>query len=110
MNESTKNVRTLIVSFVIAIMFLIPLRFIEVGQNMMEQPAVLGDQTEQTEQVEVVLPNSEVSTIEYACMSKEEAGKVISMLKGIIENGKLTAVEVDNVISDMKVLENYSCK
>lgn len=48
MMESTRNVRTLIVSFVIAIMVLVPLRFVEVGETMetMSQDQVLGVETQ----------------------------------------------------------------
>ena len=59
MNENARNTRTLIVSFVFAIMALIPLRFVEVGQMMQEQPMVLGEETQMVE--EVVLPESGVS-------------------------------------------------
>jgi hypothetical protein len=45
MNEQTRNIRTLIVCFAVAIMVLIPLRFIEVGNSLMERSdeAVLGE-------------------------------------------------------------------
>ena len=47
MNDFNRNTRTLIVSFVIAIFALIPLRFIEVGeqQNALNQSQVLGETT-----------------------------------------------------------------
>lgn len=59
MNDTNRNTRTLIVSFVIAIMFLIPLRFIEVGQGMetVTRAQVLG---ESVSIEEVVLPNATV--------------------------------------------------
>jgi hypothetical protein len=49
MNNSNRNTRTLIVSFLIAVFALIPLRFIEVGQQqeLMMQTRVLGEKIEQ---------------------------------------------------------------
>jgi len=48
MNNSNRNTRTLIVSFLIAIFALIPLRFLEVGQqqSISIQTQVLGEKTE----------------------------------------------------------------
>ncbi len=48
MNNLNRNTRTLIVSFLIAIFALIPLRFIEVGQqqNYLIPTQVLGEKTE----------------------------------------------------------------
>lgn len=38
--DTNRNVRTLIVSFVIAIMALIPLRFMELGESALQMPAI----------------------------------------------------------------------
>lgn len=55
-NESNRNTRTLIVSFVLAIMALVPLRFVEAGQIIEANRGemVLGDSEE------IILPNAEV--------------------------------------------------
>jgi len=50
MNELNRNTRTLIVSFVVAIFALIPLRFMEASQSVSvfnEKAEVLGEQTEE---------------------------------------------------------------
>lgn len=51
MNDAARNVRTLIVCFVIAVMALIPLRFVEAGQERirmyeMRRVQVLGEMTQ----------------------------------------------------------------
>ena len=44
MNDNiNRNTRTLIVSFVIAVMVLIPLRFVEVGNGLGSEVSVLGE-------------------------------------------------------------------
>lgn len=44
-NDFNKNTRTLIVSFVFALMVMVPLKFVELG-NVVSQPVVLGESTE----------------------------------------------------------------
>jgi hypothetical protein len=62
MTDETRNIRTLIVCFVIAIMALIPLRFIEVGNSMMEQSnqTVLGEQVTVSELPVLESPYDEI--------------------------------------------------
>jgi len=67
MTKQEKNMRTLIVCFVLLILGLIPLRFIEI-KNLMEnsqrQSQILGEETQveikEVDRVEIVLPNAEV--------------------------------------------------
>ncbi len=66
MTNNDRNSRTLIVCFVIAVMSLVSLKFVYLGQNMesISTTHVLGEtiqQVEQTEQFEVILPNGEVT-------------------------------------------------
>lgn len=63
MNDIDRNSRTLIVCFVIAIMSLTVLRFIEVDQNIMNvsNSQVLGETIQKNE--EVVLPNAELEVL-----------------------------------------------
>ncbi len=54
--DTNRNVRTLIVSFVVAIMALIPLRFMELGESALQVPEishtqVLGESVEVEEEV-----------------------------------------------------------
>lgn len=66
MTDHDKNMRTMIVCFVLLILGLVPLRFVEVG-NLMNQSKekVLGDKTTveitKVDKVEIVLPNAEVN-------------------------------------------------
>ena len=63
MTDLERNVRTLIVCFVIAMAGLIPLRFVEVSQEQVvpvSEVQVLGATVQQEENV-VVLPNAELS-------------------------------------------------
>lgn len=58
MNDQARNVRTLIVCFVIAIMALIPLRFVEDGQQRIriyeiQRAQVLGEMTEKVSENKV---------------------------------------------------------
>ena len=79
MNETNRNTRTLIVSFVLAIMVLIPLRFVEVGQMIgSTQPQVLGE-SQVTKEVVTAVPTEVLleepyKTIESQpkCVSKAE--------------------------------------
>lgn len=126
-NEFNSNTRTLIVSFAIAIMFLIPLRFVEVG-NMMSTPSmILGETTGQ----EIVLPNDKVeaplleapyaetesmvlgaSTEEEVetCISEEEALKMITEYSKILEVVKENELQTSKIVEDILAIEKNTCK
>ena len=55
MTNHDRNVRTLIVCFILLILALIPLRLVEIGQTGDRNVRVLGEQT-----TEIILPNAEV--------------------------------------------------
>ena len=61
MTDHDRNMRTLVLCFVLAIMALIPLRVIEYSQDVSEVSStqVLGETVQQ--QVEIVLPNGELN-------------------------------------------------
>jgi hypothetical protein len=62
MTENDRNMRTLVLCFVLAVLALIPLRFVEFRQGMIDvsnNVQVLGE-TIQQEDV-VILPNAEIS-------------------------------------------------
>lgn len=83
-NEFNGNTRTLIVSFVIAIMFLIPLRFIEYGQQLEEisKNQVLGESVVINSNYEtkpvIEAPYNEIEN--KICIEKQEADLVIDDL------------------------------
>lgn len=56
MTDNDKNIRTLIVCFVLAILALIPLKIVEFKQIQDKNVQVLGEQTTE----EIQLPNAEI--------------------------------------------------
>jgi hypothetical protein len=64
MTDHDRNMRTLVLCFVIAIMALVPLRLVEIGNTTTASSAqVLGETIEQVEDG-VVLPNADMGTEE----------------------------------------------
>jgi hypothetical protein len=138
MNENARNTRTLIVSFVFAIMALIPLRFVEVGQMMQDQPMVLGEETQNEQQV--VLPESGVSeevtleapyneiegyvnpapaeevlgdetvAVEPECIPVEDANRVLAEYEARLSEGGLDSTTTDNLVSEMISIEGAMCR
>lgn len=130
MNDIARNTRTLIVSFVFAVMALIPLRFVEVGQMTVDSPQVLGEEVQQVE--EVVLPNDEVSEevvleapyneIENQtvlgeesvalsdCIPAEKAGSVLSEYEAKLSEGGYDGETTDRMVSEMIAIEAAMCK
>lgn len=137
MNDTTRNTRTLIVSFVFAIMALIPLRFVEVGQMIQDQPMVLGEEVQNNE--EVVLPESEVSdevfleapyneidgqvsysseevlgeetqVAESECIPVEDAQVALAEYETKLSEGGLDGETTDQMVSEMISIESMMCK
>lgn len=66
MTDFDRNIRTLILCFVIAIVALVPLRLIEIGNTFTSSSTqVLGETIEQNDN-EIILPNAEISIEEIA--------------------------------------------
>lgn len=59
MTDFDRNIRTLVTCFVLAVVSLAVLRFVEIGQSL---PVVFGSQVlgETVQKEEVVLPNAEI--------------------------------------------------
>jgi len=139
MNDTARNTRTLIVSFVFAIMALIPLRFVEVGQMIQDQPMVLGEQVQNP--ADVVLPESGVSDevvleapyneIENGtavgrpveavlgeetqaqandCIPVEEGKSVLAEYEAKLSEGGLDGATTDQMVSEMISIESMMCK
>ncbi|MBI2465282.1 hypothetical protein HYV64_04010 [Candidatus Shapirobacteria bacterium] len=137
MNDTSRNTRTLIVSFVFAIMALIPLRFVEVGQMIQDQPMVLGDEVQFAE--EVVLPESGISeevaleapyneiegqfsysseevlgeetqVVESSCIPTEEAQVVLAEYETELSGGGLDGETTDQLVNEMISIESMMCK
>lgn len=123
MNESARNTRTLIVSFVFAIMALIPLRFIEVGQMMNSDAQVLGEQDMSVnlpdEGAVLEAPFNEIEstsnvlgeeTQTASCMSKEDANILITEYQDRLTNGGLNGEETDRLVTEMMAVESSMCR
>lgn len=118
MENTNNNVRTLIVSFVVAIMALIPLRFVEAGQEINYNPTKVMVLGETTSQKEVVLPNAEIklespyNEIENqkSCFSQEEINLAWDSLKSGVENGQIEAKKLNQVVTGIIELEQNKCK
>lgn len=98
MNNNNRNTRTLIVSFVVAVMVMIPLRFIEYGNQVgkmadFSQPVVLGEYVEQSEDVEPEV------VLEYPYNELEEGGGCLTqadfeVLAGeLVESGRAEEIK-----------------
>lgn len=88
MTDNDKNVRTLVVCFVVAIMALIPLRMVEAGKLVGSETRVLGEMEEvgdEDNQVieEVVDENDEV--VEQEEVPVEEEIEIVLPDAGIME-------------------------
>lgn len=104
------------VSFVVAVMALIPLRFVEAGQTTMDQPQVLGVQSE------IVLPTAEVKAapvleapyneIENSagCISAKEAAKMIATLKKSLVTGDVDKEQAERLLGRMESIQANTCK
>jgi hypothetical protein len=126
MNDMNRNTRTLILCFVIAIMALIPLRFVEVGQELagMQEVQVLGNVEE------VMLPSAELSADSVleapyneidalpvqgevagtSCFAPVDAQVVLTELQTKAVGGQLDRAELDQVINQMIEVENNTCR
>ena len=77
--EFNQNTRTLIVSFVFAIMIMVPLRFVEIS-NMVIEPLVLGETTE------IVISKNEID-----CLPREYVKQVVTNLTDTVEIEKFVS-------------------
>ena len=124
MTDFNRNTRTLIVSFVVAIFALVPLRFYEEGMRLdrARERMVLGVKKE-----EILLPDSEmvvefdlyegleepyreIEILNSCCVSGEEAEEKIDWLVSILENEELNEKEVNDLIDEIGRVEESVCK
>ncbi len=101
MTDQDRNIRTLLVSFMVALMVMVPLRFIEVTKGTLEEAnRVLGDTTvnrtvNRVVEKPVVLTNTELE----APYNKLEAEEVKEEKK--VDNNCLTAGTASKMISTL---------
>jgi hypothetical protein len=104
----------LIVSFLIAIFALIPLRFVEVGQeqSMMMEAQVLGESVDISEEkaTEAVKPVFEAPYDEIEkCVSKEDVKKMEEGAINLIKEGNMTKDQIVTVLDELQNAENSVC-
>lgn len=113
MNNFDRNTRTLIVSFLIAIFALIPLRFVEAGQEQgMMNAQVLGESVEVFEEksVDVVKPVFEAPYDEIEkCIDKDEVKAMEDGVIKLIKEENITKEQMVVVLDELQNAENSVC-
>lgn len=107
-NEFNQNTRTLIVSFVFALMVMIPLRFVEYQNNLVE-PTVLGESVEVIEP-KIEEPYMKVEELSQQCLSNEEVDRAIKFLVDETDVMDPTSVEIKNKVDEISNFEMRRCK
>jgi hypothetical protein len=118
MNETNRNTRTLIVSFVLVIMVLIPLRFVEVGQTIIDsnQQQVLGETTVAKEILPAAAPTTILeepyNTIENSvkCISRTDLDSAWADLRTEVENKQVDEAGAEEMIASLVAAEARICK
>lgn len=115
MNNSARNTRTLIVSFVVAVMALIPLRMVEVGQmaNLMEMgnSVVLGETTTlEVLVVEEPMLEAPYRAMEVECVDKARAEERVKVLEMKLGQGGWTEGQVGEMLDGIRELELTKCR
>lgn len=105
MTNFDKNIRTLIVCFVVAIVWLVPLRFAEVAnqQSVNSQTNVLGVETVNNE-----LPAKEVD-LGKRCLSESDVNVLIDKIEKDLNRQDLDQTKIDDVISQIEGIKNSQC-
>jgi hypothetical protein len=105
MTNFDKNIRTLIVCFVIAIVWLVPLRFAEVAnqQSIDNQPKVLGVETINSE-----TPVKEVD-LSKRCLSESDVSILIDKIEKDLNRQDLDQAKIDEVTSQIEEIKNSQC-
>ncbi|MBU3935529.1 hypothetical protein KJ909_02550 [Patescibacteria group bacterium] len=97
MTDLDRNTRTLIVCFAVALLALIPLRFVEVGQMMVqEQKQVLGERV-------VVEPRTD-------CLSVEEADVLVRGVTQSLVSGEYENEDVNRILKIVEEIEANICR
>jgi len=121
MEEINRNTRTLIVSFTVAVMAMIPLRFVEVG-NQLEvidsRSMVLGETSQ-----EAVLPKSElespynvidaVGVVEIEnedCLTEADAAVLIREISSEMVGEEVASDQVDGYLSEIRLIKESVCR
>lgn len=110
MTDNDRNTRTLIVSFVIALMVMIPLRFVEVGQNqvlMGSDVQVLGEEVVAVEAPVLEEPYNQMEM--EGCWTREAIdGQINEMTEGL-DVSQMTREELDELGAEIAKIESRIC-
>lgn len=113
MNNTDRNTRTLIVSFMVAIFALIPLRFVEAGQQFElndvnnENVQVLGESIETVvPEVKIEAPYDEIE----ACMDEQTIKDMELQVVDQLENEELTQDEKALLLEELGEMEAKICR
>ena len=118
MTDLDRNVRTLIVCFTLALMGLIPLRFVEVGQTQIERPMVLGKtvvvkKVEERNPAILEAPYDEIDGPSLRgdnCLSVDEAGRMIDELTQGLVSGNYDQEEIIQMLEQAEEVEARVCR
>lgn len=109
MNNFNRNTRTLIVCFLVAVFALIPLRFVEVGQQgYFVQSQVLGDTAEELVDSEIVSEVAMENVID--CISQEEFEEIENQIYVDYMDGKITEDVVESLLVEMGREKDNICQ
>lgn len=106
-NEFNQNTRTLIVSFVFALMVMIPLRFVEYG-NIYSEPAVLGESVEVAEP-KIEAPFDVVDGASKNCIVSDYVDKAVAFLKNESVVDGLSATRLADINAEIEGFERARC-
>lgn len=112
-NDLNKNTRTLIVSLAVAIFALIPLRFVEAGQQVQSNGAqILGEGEQVAEVVESVMgleaPYSELET--RGCITNERLASKMDKVTELLNSGTLDEVQRKALVDDLESTALNLCR
>lgn len=108
MNDNiNRNTRTLIVSFVVAIMVLTPLRFVEIGNNLDSGASVLGETVVQSE-AKIEAPYDQIDS-QIPCKLDQEVEEEIGLLTTRLTED-LSADEAEVIFDEIEGIEATRCR
>jgi hypothetical protein len=114
MTDTDRNTRTLIVCFSLAVMALIPLRFVEVGQlteMAAGQVQVLGETTQQevvtASQTGLEAPYNEIDGL---CLTNMDYVAKMELINSELNSKTITKAETQELLESATSLDSRRCK
>ncbi len=117
MTNNDRTCRTLIVCFVLAMVALIPLRFVELGESGYfdySTSSVLGASTEGTVKLpevnDVQVVESQNNTLEAKCVSEKDVDKGLTKIVSLMNRPGITKAEQENYSQMIQKIINSRCE